>query len=55
MVEKLRAIAGYLKDVADEIEDGNLTPDDWCSNKMGIDMEVYELNKIAEEMSKHYD
>lgn len=55
MVEELRAIADYLSDIADEIEDGNMTEDDWCSDKMGIDMEISKLRDIQEEMSKHYN
>ena len=55
MIEDLRAIAEYLNDIADEIEDGNLTSDDWCSNKMGIEMEIQKLKDIASEMSVYYD
>ena len=46
VAEDLRAIAGYLNDMADEIEEDNLTEDDWCSNKMGIDMEIARLREI---------
>lgn len=55
MEEKLRTIAKYINYIADDIADENRTSDDWCSNKMGLDIAIYELNQIAEEMSKHYD
>ena len=55
MVEDLRAIAEYLNDIADEIEEGNFTEDDWCSSKMSIDIEISRLREIQSEMGKHYD
>lgn len=54
MENDLREIAEYLNDIANEIEDGNLTEDDWCINKIGIDTEINHLRKIASEMSKYY-
>ena len=55
MSEELRAIAEYLMDMADDIENGELTEHEWCSNKMGLDIEIGKLKEIAAEMSKHYD
>lgn len=55
IVKKLRSVATYLNDDADEIEDAILTPDDWCNYKMGLEIIQTEISSIMEEMKKHYD
>lgn len=54
MENDLREIAEHLNDIANEIEDKNLTEDDWCINKIIIDTEIKHLREISNEMSKHY-
>ena len=50
MIEDLRSIAQYLLDMADEIEDGIEDEDDWVVNNLGLEYQIYKLNKIRDEI-----
>ncbi len=54
IMKNLRNVAYNLRDIADEIENGNTSADDWCSDKISVDNSICVLKDVAGLMKELY-